>query len=91
LFRFPCGRKRLAVWLGLSVFLSPVAVAPKCRLRKQNFQAFNFAVGFTFSGTTVIIDFPVLYQGSLSLSAAETCAWQAPVRTVLDHQTAFLF
>ncbi len=33
-------------------------------ITQQNFNAFRFAVGFLFSGTTVIIDLPVLYNGN---------------------------
>ncbi|HQQ77162.1 MAG TPA: Ig-like domain-containing protein, partial [Thermoanaerobaculia bacterium] len=33
-------------------------------ITQQNFNAFKFAVGFVFSGTTVIIDLPVLYNGN---------------------------
>ncbi len=33
-------------------------------LSQENFQAFNFAVGFAFGSETVTIEFPVLYTGS---------------------------
>ena len=37
-------------------------------ISQENFQAFNFAVGFAFGSETVVIDFPVIYDGNGTLS-----------------------
>jgi hypothetical protein len=39
------------------------------RLTQENFQAFNFAVGFAFGESQVTIEFPVLYTGNGTLEA----------------------